>query len=379
VREPIDGFRYISYIASKWRWIALSCAIAVTIACVASVLMPREYTATARIVIDPPAGTDVRAATTAVSPIYFESLKTYESFADGDTLFQKAVAQSGLRALLGARPIESIKKRVLRVGIVRNTRILEISAVLPDPRKAQALAQYIAESTAAQNRMLTSDGDRDLIHGLEAEESQARAKLEQVDSDWARLLTAEPVEDLQAAIASGSDLQAKLAEQASSAQLELADAAEREKRSPASELPQIRAERSEAQTRAEEIRKQIDALDRKEAERERLLAARTAHRDSLEVERKAQQGTLAGIEGRLAQARGDAGYRGERLRIIDPGIVPERPSSPNVSLNLAAALLLGFTLPMLYFAVEINFQELRVRARRDLHAQSAVGTRARND
>jgi hypothetical protein len=38
-----------------------------------------------------------------------------------------------------------------------------------------------------------------------------------------------------------------------------------------------------------------------------------------------------------------------------------------------AALLLGFTLPVLFFAVEINFQELRVRARRGPHAL------ARND
>ena len=40
---------------------------------VISLLMPREYTATARVVIEPPAGTDSRAAIT-VSPVYLESL-----------------------------------------------------------------------------------------------------------------------------------------------------------------------------------------------------------------------------------------------------------------------------------------------------------------
>ena len=112
----------------------------------------------------------------------------------------------------------------------------------------------------------------------------------------------------------------------------------------------------------------MDALDRQDAEREKLLAARTAHRDRLEAERKAQQTALTAIDSRLTQARGDAGFRGERLRIIDPGIVPEAPSSPNTPLNIAAALLLGFTLPVVFFAVEINFQELRVRARRGMHA-----------
>jgi uncharacterized protein involved in exopolysaccharide biosynthesis len=371
VNEPINGFRYISYIASRWRWIALSCAIAVTVAFAVSLCMPREYTATARIVIEPPAGADIRAA--AASPIYFESLKTYESFAAGDTLFQKALAQPDLRALVGARPIESIKNRVLKVGIVHNTRILEISATLPDPRKAQALAQFIAESTTALNRSLTSEGDEDLIQGLEAAERQARAKLDRVDATWARLLITEPMAGLQAARANSTVLRSKLDEQASGAQLEFAGAADREKQAPASELPQVRNEQAEARARSDAIRKQLESLDRQDAERENLLAARTANRDRLETERRAQQAELSSIESRLTQARGDAGYRGERLKIIEPGIVPERPSSPNTPLNMFAALLLGLTLPVLYFAVEINFQEMRVRARRGAHAL------ARND
>lgn len=366
--DSISGFRYVSYAASQWRWIALSCVACVVIAFTVSLSMRREYTATARIVIDPPAGTDIRTAATALSAIYFESLKTYESFASGDTLFQKAIGRSDLRALLGARPIESIKKQVLKVGIVRNTRILEISATLPDARKAQALAQFIAEATAAQNQSLASDGDQDLIYGLEAQAKQARDKLAKVEAAWGQLLRAEPVEDLQAAISNASDLRAKLQEQASGAQLELADAAEREKRAPASELPQIRADQSEAQARGEELRKQMAALDQENSGREKLLAARIAHRDQLEAERKAQQAGLSATESRLTQARADAGFRGERLRIIDPGIVPERPSSPNTPLNMAAALLLGFALPVFYFAVEINFQELRTRTRSSRHA-----------
>ena len=38
-----------------------------------------------------------------------------------------------------------------------------------------------------------------------------------------------------------------------------------------------------------------------------------------------------------------AGFRGERLKIIDPGIVPERPSSPNLPLNVPKDFLpVGF-------------------------------------
>ena len=124
--------------------------------------MTPQYTATARIVIEPPAGADLRAAM-AVSPIYLESLKTYEHFAASDSLFQKAVQQFGL----AGRPIESLKRRVLKVQLVRNTRILEISATLPDAKKAQALAQFLAESTVEINRASVSESDQDLLRGIE--------------------------------------------------------------------------------------------------------------------------------------------------------------------------------------------------------------------
>src|SRR5437763_1093679 len=159
--ESLDAFRYMSYLRSRWRWIAVSCGTAVAIALGVSLVMPRQYTAVARIVIEPPAGTDPRASM-AVSPIYLESLKTYEQFASGDSLFQKALDRFGLRA----GPIETQKKRVLKVGLVRNTRILEISAMLPDARKAQGLAQFLAESNVEMNRSLATDGDQDLVEGL---------------------------------------------------------------------------------------------------------------------------------------------------------------------------------------------------------------------
>lgn len=51
--EISDAFRYINYIRMRWRLIAASCAIAVLLALAASLAAPRQYTATARIVIEP--------------------------------------------------------------------------------------------------------------------------------------------------------------------------------------------------------------------------------------------------------------------------------------------------------------------------------------
>ncbi|HXB70006.1 MAG TPA: hypothetical protein VNY05_17265, partial [Candidatus Acidoferrales bacterium] len=63
---------------------------------------------------------------------------------------------------------------------------------------------------------------------------------------------------------------------------------------------------------------------------------------------------------------GDAGFRGERLRLIDPGIVPERPSSPNIPLNVLAALFLGLVLPVVYLTMQMSYQEQRAGSRRNV-------------
>src|SRR4029077_20107244 len=100
--------------------------------------------------------------------------------------------------------------------------------------------------------------------------------------------------------------------------------------------------------------------ERQGVAREKTLATRLAHREQLAAERKAGQAALAAMETRLRDARGESGFRGERLKIIDPGIVPEKPSSPNLPLNLAAALLLGLMFPLVYLALEMTYHQHRV-------------------
>src|SRR5579871_4681107 len=361
--ESFDAFRYIGYMRSRWRFMAASCAIAVTTAVAATLLLPRQYTAIARIMIDPPAGADLRSAM-AVSPVYLESLKTYEEVASGDSLFQQAIQQFELRAALGAVSAESLKKRVLKVGIVRNTRILEIAATLPDPRKAQALAQFMANSTVSLTRSMVSAGDQDLLEGMEKQERETRERLAAIENDWAQSLANEPIAQLQADLKTAGELRATIEQQVLSVELELADAAEREKHAAATELAEIRKEAGNAQARMAEMQKQLRAIDHDTAAQEKLLGTRLVHRDQLDTSRKAAQTALSAIQTRVRDARGDLGYRGERLRVVDPGIVPERPSSPNLPLNVAAALLLGLVLPVLYLTLQMGYQEQRVGGRR---------------
>src|SRR6185369_16992578 len=108
---------------ARWRVVAIACAVSVTLALVVSLLLPKKYTAIARIVIEPPAGNDPRSAT-AVSPIYLESLRSYELFATSDSLFLQAVQRFGLRQ--NSEPIDKLKKSVLKAELPKNLKVLEI-------------------------------------------------------------------------------------------------------------------------------------------------------------------------------------------------------------------------------------------------------------
>jgi uncharacterized protein involved in exopolysaccharide biosynthesis len=276
---------------------------------------------------------------------------------------------------MGPLPIESLKKRVLKVGIVRNTRILEIAATLPDARKAQALAQYVAEETVGQNRSLITQNGEDLVAAVEKQAGEARASLDRTEEQWSRLLVNEPVDSVQSAIEQAGELRARLGEQIASARLEIADAGDRERQSSPTEADLLRKEQSNAHARLDELQREIDTLDRQIAEKEKLLAQRQARRGQLDVERKSNQAAVAAVETRLRDTRNDLSYRGERLTIIDPGVVPERPSSPNIPLNVAAAALLGLLFPLVYLALAQNFEQHQSGGRDVLDAL----TRARHD
>ena len=284
--EPLDAYQYLGYLASRWRLLAAVCAVAVCGSLAVSLLMPRRFTATSRILIEPAAGMDPRSAM-SVSPIYLESLKTYEQFASSDSLFARAVARFQLRDKLGRGPVESLKRSILRVSIPRNTKILEVQVTLTDAVVAQAVAEYLAGEAVKMNRTLLEESDRDLVRSAEKQLAEAQASVDAADAAWMRSLADGAAGGVEAPLRRGG------------------------------------------QPRTEKDARQLMLEDR----REMALSA------------------LARAERRLEEARGTMGYRGERLAMIDPGIVPERPSSPNLPLSVLAALVMGLAGAWLWVTV----------------------------
>jgi uncharacterized protein involved in exopolysaccharide biosynthesis len=288
-------------------------------------------------VIDPPAGSDPRAST-AVSPIYLESLRSYEAFASSDNLFLQAVQRFGLRR--ESQAIDMLKKSVLQVDMARNTKILEIRATLPDPKISHELALYMAVETVKLNQAVSREGDEELAAQAQKQSAEAQAKLHSIEEAWAAASITAPVDRLKAELESDEELRAEM-------QREL-----------------VESEAISEPERAAVYKRQLDALDRSLTAKQRLFAERSARIDQLTAERAAAQAAAKAADVRLQDARSAQGSRGERLRILDPGIVPERPSYPNVFLNVAIALFAALVLSMLYLTLELSYEAEKTQSNR---------------
>ena len=192
----LDVYEFAHHLRRRLRIPLLACAVAFGITLVVSLITPAQYTATARILIESPAGGDGRSAM-SVSPIYLEMLRSYEHFAMSDSLFQRALDKFQLRKQQPGRAIESWKRAILDVEIPHNTKIMEIRAKLPDAKRAQALAQFIAEETASMTRAVSRQGDQDLILDLEAQAGQLRQAREEAEASWKKTAAEATIEGLE--------------------------------------------------------------------------------------------------------------------------------------------------------------------------------------
>ena len=344
-----NAFEYIDYLRQRWRLIAAASVTAMVLSLGVSLLLPKRYTATASIVIEPPAGNDVRTST-AVSPIYLESLKTYERFAESDTLFAGAVEHFHLASGENGRSMEALKQQVLKVAKLRDTKILEISATLADPDLAQKFVNYVAEETVKLSRGESAATDREVIGEAERQAAEAQLKLDRAQQAWSANAAREPSGSLQPQIEADVDLLEKIHQSLMDARSDIAEY--QEKPDFARELPGLRARAVELEKRAAELTKSIE-------QKSALASQRAAERQKLEIALKMAQTASESSAARLREFQASAGTRGERLRVIDPGVVPQRPSSPNIALNVLAALLLTLIALTAYLTVSFSYSRRR--------------------
>ena len=347
--QTFDAFEYVDYLRRRWRLIAAASGVAVVLSLGVSLLLPKHYTATASIVIEPPGGNDVRLST-AVSPVYLESLKTYERFASSDTLFARAAERFHL--LETGQSIESLKRQVLKVAKLRDTKILEISATLPDPKTAQGLVQYLADETVTASRVESLVSDTDFVGKAQKQTNEAHLRLERTQKESSDSAVNAPIEALQSEVDAAVELQGKVQQQLVSADADVAEYQQQAQTGGQFAGEQLQA----ARARASLLQKRSDDLARDIKEKGKLLATRLARREQLQTETKLAQSAYEALSNRLRDLEVTAGSHAEQLRVIDPGIVPQRPSSPNIALNVAIALFSALASSIAYLSLAFVYR-----------------------
>jgi len=360
--DPID---YLTYLRRNWKFAAIAIGTAVGLTAIACFALPKQYTATATLLIEPPSGMDPRGAT-AVSAIYLESLKAYEQFAASDSLFERAREKFHLEE---GSATESLRRRVVRVLKLPDTKVLQIRVTLTDPKQAQALVQFLAEETAALNRSVAKQSEHEALAEVRsqvaeagAQVARAREQFNAADAAGAEGVLADEVRDL-------TDLKGRLNEQLAEASTTLAElsaraAVQSNGFAPADSRESLQQEIAGARARETALKGQIATVNRDVSSKAAALAAARARADRSRDDLRAAETAFEAVSRRANDLAGPTGLRTEQLRIIDPGIVPQQPSFPNLPLFTALALLISAMLCLAWLSLRYGLEQQRVRSAR---------------
>jgi uncharacterized protein involved in exopolysaccharide biosynthesis len=363
MQEEFDGVQFAHYVRRRWAAIAISCGLAIALAAGVSLLLPKRYTATASILIEPPAGNDPRGAT-AVSSVYLESLKTYERFASSDTAITTALRESGLQKKFEGVSIDTIKRSVLKVSRPISTKIVEISATLDNPHDAQNLAQHLAEQSVALNRKLDNESSEDLLIEARKALENAENRLRTAEQSRTRIVQTEGIEVLQNEVTETNALRLSIEQELGRTRAALADAEAEARTVQGSGEPADRTlfstrEVDAMRARVASLETQAAALAKTSADATNVLEGRRQRREPLDAELTVARANFELARNKLADVQSSSAYRAERLEIMDPGVVPQRPSSPNIPLNVMLAALVSLVLSVGYLALSFGYSKAR--------------------
>jgi uncharacterized protein involved in exopolysaccharide biosynthesis len=349
--DSFDPVEYLAYLRRNGRFAAIAVVCAAVLTLTLSLVLAKQYTATATLVIEPPVANDPRAAT-AVTPVYLESLKTYEQFASSDTLFAKACAKFELAETPGTACTESFKRKVLRVAKLKDTKVLQIGVTLPDAKRAQQLVEYLATETVLLNRTLAKDSDREVQGDVQAQLTAATEELRRARAEYESAVGRGTEGLLEEEVRTLGDLKSRTDVEALRSRAALAELNSRKDA----------AESAVEQARLNSLTTEGGSLDRRLATQSAALASARALRERATEALRNADAKHEAWSRRANEAAIASGLRTEQLRVVDPGVVPQQPSFPNPPLFTGVAVLISALLALAYLSLRYGLDRQRIRA-----------------
>jgi capsular polysaccharide biosynthesis protein len=336
---------FAAWCQDRWRFCALAMLVAAGVTLAVSLTLTKQFTATSTVLIGAPGGNDPRA-TVAMNNVYLDSLKAWERVASSDFLFARALEAVRAGGTEPAGPVASLKRKILRVAKPAGMALLEISITLPDAKKAQKMAQIMAEQTVAQSNFSDDKSAADFSGLFQEDHNAAARRVASALKARDDLTRASSVELLENEVTAAAELNGRLQTETALAR---------------AELTAQRVKGSAGETAGTEAR--LASLEKQQREAAGHMAAAAARLESAknrsdvaEAELKSARAALDAADLRANEAISGARWRGERLRLVDPGATPQEPSSPNIPLNVLAALAVSLGGSILYLALTFGLR-----------------------
>ena len=119
-----------------------------------------------------------------------------------------------------------------------------------------------------------------------------------------------------------------------------------------------------ARARGTALAAQIATVNRDLTQKAAAFAAVRARSDRSADQLRAADAAFEAMSHRANELAGSSGLRTEQLRIIDPGIVPQQPSFPDLPLFTGAALLISAMLCLAWLSLRYGLEQQRARSAR---------------
>jgi uncharacterized protein involved in exopolysaccharide biosynthesis len=395
--------------------ILLCTATAALGAFVFSFVLPKTFSATATLLISESRVAD--ADTRMFSFVYYDLLRSYETFATNDYLIQKSIENFGLQNPPYKLSVDKFKRqRFLQIQLPKNTRLLNVSVEFPDARLAADIANFFAvniisldeeanaKDTQTTRLLIKKQLDRaaeelessrqtlmefsrnskleelrEAVRDLLEEKSKNEADLSRLDSSWVHhttkrewLLSQLNRQDTELNPRLNSDSAYPEARNTSTA-----DKAKFPPTTPTKEEgagllhQQIQGQLLEADSEILGIKAEMQMLRKKfESIKQKLallLPEKIAKEDAfdrLSLQAKLASDTYVSFNKKYQEAALNVGAT-TYLKLIAPALPPDRPIKPRIPLNVVLGACFGFLASTLLAFLLQNLDLAKPRSKRE--------------
>jgi len=142
-----------------------------------SLLQPKIYSATTFLLVSESKITDSDSRNP--NYVFYELLRSYETFINNDYLIQKTLERFGLQKSPYSLSVDKFKRQhILQVELSKNTRLLEVDVEFPNAQLAADIANFFAENAVAFNEEMNARDTQRMRFFLKQQLDQASQELD---------------------------------------------------------------------------------------------------------------------------------------------------------------------------------------------------------